>query len=86
MTVKPIFTLPILAENQEWTCVQGCSVYNPRLYKNVYSQQWDSNGNLVKELFQEYYACQRGHLLMVWDSNTNDYVALDESFYQEVAQ
>ena len=86
MTVKPIFTLPVLAENQEWACVQGCSVYNPRLYKNVYSQQWDLNGNLVKELSEEYYTCQRGHLLMVWDSNTNNYVVLDDACYQEVAQ
>ena len=81
--IKPIFVLPELTENQEWACVQGCSVHNPRLYKNVYSQQWDLNGNLVKELFEEYYACQRGHLLMVWDNNTNDYVDLPEQHYKD---
>ena len=83
--IKPIFALPELTENQEWACVQGCSVHNPRLYKNVYLQQWDLNGNLVKELFEEYYACQRGHLLMVWDNNTNDYVDLPEQYYKDQA-
>lgn len=86
MNAKPIFILPTLANHQEWACEQGCEVTRPKLYKSVYSQQWDHSGNLVKELSEKYYTCQRNHLLMVWDNNTNGYVELNESFYQGGAQ
>ncbi|MGX7831447.1 hypothetical protein [Acinetobacter baumannii] len=81
--VKPIFVLPELTANQEWACEQGCTVHKPKLHKNVYSQQWDLDGNLVQELFEKYWTCQRGHLLMVWDNNTDDYVELSDHHYQE---
>lgn len=81
--LKPIFTLPELAEGQEWGCEQGCTVRKPKLHKNVYSQQWDKDGNLVKELFEKYWTCQQGHLLVVFDNNENDYVELPEHHYQE---
>lgn len=83
--VKIIYILPTLESHQEWACEQGCTVYKPKHYKNVYSQQWDVSGNLTQELFEKYWTCQHGHLLMVWDNNTNDYVELDEQFYKEPA-
>ena len=81
--VKPIFVLPELDANQEWACEQGCTVHKSKLHKNVYSQQWDLDGNLIQELFEKYWTCQRGHLLMAWDNDTGDYVELPEHHYQE---
>lgn len=84
--IKIIYKLPELQPHQEWACEQGCTVHKPKHLKNVYSQQWDVNGVLVQELFEKYWTCQRGHLLMVWDNNTNDYVELAAEFYEEPSQ
>lgn len=81
--VKPIFHLPKLEAHQEWACEQGCEVRSPKKFRSVYSQQWDKSGKLVKELAEHYYTCQRNHLLMVWDNNTNDYAELAENHYKD---
>lgn len=83
--IKIIYKLPALELHQEWACEQGCTVHKPKLHKNVYSQQWDADGELIEELFEKYWTCQRGHLLMVWDNNTDDYAALDDEFHREPA-
>ncbi|EMP8703149.1 hypothetical protein ACT4ZY_06730 [Acinetobacter baumannii] len=83
MNIKPIFKLPTLTETQEWACEQGCDSVHPRLYRNVYSQTWDTDGNLTEELAEHYYTCGRKHLLMVWDESTSDYVELADEFYKE---
>lgn len=82
--LKPIFILPDLLENQVWACEQGCTVRKPKLHNHVYSQQWDKQGNLVKQLTEKYYTCQYGHILAVWDENECDYVVLEDVFYQDV--
>ncbi|MHA3062546.1 MULTISPECIES: hypothetical protein [unclassified Acinetobacter] len=81
--VKVIFQLPELQPHQEWACEQGCTVHKPKLHKNVYAQSWDLDGKLIRELSEKYWTCQRGHLLMVWDNNINDYVELDVKHYEE---
>lgn len=84
--LRPIFVLPELKENQEWACEQGCTVHRPRLYRHVYSQQWDKQGNLVQELAEKYYTCQKGHLLAVWGEKECDYIELDEEYYVDPIQ
>lgn len=83
MSAKPIFVLPELKEHQEWACKQGCTVNKPKLHKNVYAQSSD-HGILTRELYEKYWTCSHGHLLMVWDNTTNDYAALAEHHYVEV--
>ncbi|MBF7686007.1 hypothetical protein I2F17_09275 [Acinetobacter sp. B10A] len=84
--LRPIFVLPELKENQEWACEHGCTVHRTRLHRHVYSQQWDKQGNLVKELAETYYTCQRGHLLAVWDEKECDLIELDEKYYTDPNQ
>lgn len=83
MNAKPIYTLPILKPNQEWACEHGCSNVKPKLYRNVYSQSWGTNGNLVDEQAEHYYTCGRNHLLIVWDNKESDYAELDASLHKE---
>lgn len=80
---KAIYQLPSLEEHQEWACEQGCSNVKPMLFRHVYSESWDKDGNLIQQLAENYYTCGREHLLMVWDNITNDYVALSDKYYQE---
>ena len=80
---KAIFVLPELKDGQEWACEQGCDHVKPTLHRNVYSQKWSHNGIVLEELAEHYYTCSRGHLLMVWDESTSDYVELPEHCYQE---
>lgn len=52
-------------------------------YRNVYSQSWDKNGNLLSELAEHYYTCQNNHLLMIWDNSFDAYIELDPICYKE---
>lgn len=82
--VKAIFSLPELKENHEWACEQGCNVIHPELYKNVYSEKRTKVDNiLIEQLAEYYYTCKRGHLLMVWNKVSNDYVTLDDHHYRD---
>jgi hypothetical protein len=83
MNARPIYKLPTLSENQEWACEHGCSNVKPNLYRNVYSQSWDKQGNLLEEQAEHFYTCGCNHLLMVWDNKESDYAQLDESFHKE---
>ena len=80
---KAIQQLPELDENQEWCCEGGCSNVQPKLYRHVYQEQWNPEGVKVVEKAENYYTCQRGHVLAVWDEDQGDYVQLPEENYQE---
>ncbi|WP_151765770.1 hypothetical protein [Acinetobacter colistiniresistens] len=80
---KPLYQLPTLQEHQEWACEHGCSNVKPMLYRNVYCQSWDTEGNLTEELAEHFYTCGRKHLLMVWDNTLSDYAEIPDIYYQE---
>lgn len=81
--IKAIVLLPSLKRNQEYCCEQGCDWVTPKKYRHVYAQKWDKQWNLIEELAEYYYTCQKNHKLMIWDNDFNDYVELDPICYGE---
>lgn len=80
--IKPIRRLPELEDHQEWACEVGCDNIEPKLFRNVYQQSWDLEGNLTSELAEHYYTCQHGHVLQVWNEEVSDYATLPDEAYQ----
>lgn len=82
MHTKPIYHLPILEPGQEWACDGGCDIVEPKLYRNVYRQDWDAKGTLLDQKAEHYYTCQNGHLLAVWRPEQKEYVTLPAEAYE----
>lgn len=80
--IKPIRQLPELEDHQEWVCEAGCDHIEPKLFRNVYQQSYDLEGELISELSEHYYTCQDNHLLAVMDNKKYDYVTLPDEAYQ----
>lgn len=78
---KPIKQLPELGDTHEWACEHGCSDINPKLFKNIYVQRYDSSGVLLEQKAEFYYTCQQNHVLEVYDTESGDYVELPAEAY-----
>lgn len=82
--IKLLRHLPELTPQQEFVCEGGCDHVKPKEYRNVYSQSFDpKTGELLQEMAEIYYTCQRNDILMIWDNDLNDYVDAPEKYYKE---
>lgn len=79
--IKLIRQLPELQDHQEWACDGGCGDIKPKLHRHIYAESWDNSGVKTREMAENYYTCQCGHTLEVWDVDASDYVVLPDQAY-----
>lgn len=82
MSIKAIYKLPELKENQEWACEEGCDVIHPKKFENIFSESYAHDGSSINRQSEFYYTCQKNHLLAVWNIDESDYITLPKEFYQ----
>lgn len=83
---KIFYTLPELADGQEWSCDQcGGDNIKPKLTKNiVQSLQNIATGQFISGLYEEYYACNKcGGDLSLWCNKADDFIEADAEHYKQ---